>query len=353
VALDGGATNHPLLALLPRDTELVDGGDRQTRRRRVEAMVRAGERIDLIEVSTRHLPELAPFLVSLDALVDPTTFPSRVLGWCRSGDVLVAIPRSLDVRILWVRTDMVIETPRSWEDLMAGGATIGFAARGLGAVAPFVERVASAGSSLEDELGAPRFATTVAVRAVADLMRLARDRGPADMTSWTRDDLTSAIAAGRVAIAALGAEATARMRRSRYTDQFWIHPCPDMRSYASATVWAVPASCADLAASLELVQQLTSFDAQRHDAGRGTIPARRDVFSSIDPIDALDERRLEVIVGTIDNGLTTLPPRAGWAKVEERIADALRRVYAGEWQPGDAVAAMQRASTRAVMSAGR
>lgn len=353
MALDGGAANHPLLALLPRGTELVDSGDRPTRRRRVEAMVRAGERIDLIEVSTRNLPELAPFLVSLEALVDPTTFPTRILDWCRADGVLVAVPRSLDVRVLWVRTDMVIETPRTWEDLMSGGATIGLAARGPGAVAPFVERVASRGASLDDELGAPRFATAVTVRAVADLVRLARDRGPVDMTSWTRDDLTSAIAAGRVAIAVLGAEATARMRRSRHADQFWIHPCPDVRSYASATVWAVPASCDDLAASLELVQQLTSFEAQRHDAGRGAIPARRDVLSSLDAVDALDERRLEVLVGTIDNGLTALPPRAGWAKVEERIADALRRAYTGEWRPGDAVAAMQRASTRAVMSARR
>ena len=353
MALDGGAANHPLMRLLPPGTELIEGDDRQTRRRRVEAMVRAGDRLDLVELSSRTLPDLAPHLLSLDGLVDPSVYPADVVGWCRIGDSLVAVPRSLDVRLLWVRTDMVLETPRTWDDMMSGGAAVGFATRGLGAVAPFVERVASVGGSLEDAVGRPQFSTGVAVRAVADLLRLARDRGPADITSWTRDDTTSAIAAGRIAIAALGSEGMARMRRSRYVDRLWIHPCPNMHSYASATVWAVPASCGDLSASLEVVQQLTSFDAQLHDATHGSIPARRDVLAAMRPVDALDERRIEVATGTIDNGLTTLPARPGWAKIEERIADALRHAYDGDWQPGDVVAAMQRAGLRAVASAVR
>ena len=276
-----------------------------------------------------------------------------VLSWCRAQGALVAVPRSLDVRVLWVRTDMILDTPRTWHDMMTGGASVGFATRGLGSVAPFVERVAAAGGTLEDDEGEPALATAVTVRAVADLIRLARSRGPADIVSWTRDDTTSALAAGRVAIGALGSEATARMRRSRFVDRFWIHPCPDQRSYSSATVWAVPASCGNLSTSLELVQQLTSFDAQHHDGTTGSIPARRDVLEVLEPLDALDERRLEVVCSTIDGGLTALASRPGWGKVEERIADALRRTYDGDWKPGDAVAAMQRAGQRAITLARR
>jgi hypothetical protein len=336
----GDAVDWPV----PGGTEILS--DQGSRRGAVRTALMAGEPFDLLLTTTRHLPDLWPWLVALDTLLDTSDFVAPTIEWATFSGHLYALARSVEVRMLCVRPDMVLETPRTWDAVLAGGSTFGMATRGHGVMAPLIELCEAWDCPLADEDGGAQFSRGPVARAVAGLLRLARERGPEDMAVWSHGDADNALASGRVAMSIIGTEGYRRIRRSRLRDRLWLHTCPSGQSYGCATVLAVPASSPDLARSLELVQLLLALPLQRDELTRFRVPGRRTALAAAEPLDELDQRRLDVVEATIEQGLVALPHLPGWASVERRAAELFSRGLRGELLAGDVAGGMQRAAEK-------
>jgi multiple sugar transport system substrate-binding protein len=75
---------------------------------------------DLISTHTKYAPSQRRWLTPLDEDLDESeleSFTPRTLELARIDDRLYGIPRNLDVKLLYYRTDLVPEPPSSWEEL--------------------------------------------------------------------------------------------------------------------------------------------------------------------------------------------------------------------------------------------
>jgi ABC-type glycerol-3-phosphate transport system substrate-binding protein len=331
--------------LRPQGIEIVANRDLTNAPRRLSALLAAGEPIDLVTVAIEHVAALARHLVPLEPLVSLDGLSVRAAGRCTWDGHLYALPRAIEVRLLWARRDQVMEQPTNWEELVAGGATFGFPGRGPELFHTFVEAYLSTGGRLIDDDGKPTYATPKAAAAIASLVRLARLRAPADQSSWRVDDVYGALAAGRVAMAQLGTLGWLRIRRSPYVSLLEAHPPLRGVSYGGGSCWAIPTTCSDVARSVELLQLVTGTEANVVDASAGMLPARLDAVDQADYADARDAIRLD-LARQAAGGLVAPPPHPHLPGFEENAWRVLNRALRGELQPGDAAAALQQAATR-------
>jgi multiple sugar transport system substrate-binding protein len=348
VALVGGPMYDPMYALIdPREVEIVVHADHPTLNRRVAEILHAGERLDLISTHAKYAPSQARWLRPLDGLVDPALLAElapRAVALCRFGGALLCVPRNVDVRVLWVREDLVATPPDTWRDLLASGAAFAFPGRESGLFGTFFELVVGEGGRLFDDDGRPTLATREAERAVETLCALAAS-APRELPDWHYDQVDAALLDGRVAMAAAWPGGYGPIRRSaRYAD-LAPHPYPagprGRVTYAGAHAWAIPTTCAEPGRAVALLQRLAGAEAARLELANGGVPAHAATFASAKPIDAKDARRLTLTRAAIDRQMITYPPHASFPAVEDAGWQAIRDALLGACSAKEAVRRIQ------------
>lgn len=351
IALVAGPIHDQIYRLLdPARVDVVIHADLPTARRRIRAMLTAGEQLDVVCVHSADLPALARWLQPLDDLDVHGILP-LALQLCTWDGRLLAAPRTFDARLLWTRNDMVVEPPTTWDELEAGGATLGFPGRNPDVAQLFAELLSDRSESPLDR-GRPSIATPAGAASVARLVRLARDRSPLDLPVWIDEDVENAFGAGRVAMAVAWASAWARLDRSRYRDRIRVHAPLSRSSSARSLGWAVPTTSMHVDEAKELVATLSSLTGQLYDNAAGLLPAHVDALHAVEGVPEPDLRRRELLeeVG-YKRTLTGFRHQFG-TLVEAAAWPPLHAAIGGDLHPGDAVAAMQQAC-EAILGKGR
>src|SRR3954447_11630162 len=90
------------------DVEVVIEADHPTLNREVAKQLAAGERIDVLSTHSKYAPSQRGWLRPLDDLIPRASIgclAARAVDLCRFAGDLLSVPRSVDVRVLWVRED--------------------------------------------------------------------------------------------------------------------------------------------------------------------------------------------------------------------------------------------------------
>ncbi len=332
LALVGGPMYDHLYTLLEdRDVEIVVHADHPTLNRQVATMLAAGERLDLIATHSKYAPSQAQWLHPLDGVVDTAALAPRAVDLCEFEGAHHCVPRLIDVRIMWVRTDRIGIVPTTWGDLAGGRAVFGFPGRESGLFGTFFELVVGGGGALFTDDGQPCINSDEAIRAVEQLCRLAA-AAPADLPGWHYDQVDRALLDGRVDAAGAWPGAWGAIRNAGMDGRLTPHPYPAGThrrvSYAGCHAWAIPTTCDDLPAALDLMRLLTSREANALDARGGNVCARVDAFADVQPTSEIDRQRLAITTETIETAMITYPAHPRFPEVEDAgwqaIHDALR-----------------------------
>lgn len=339
------------------DVEVVVHADHPTLNRTVADMLAAGERIDLLATHAKYAPSQAQWLRPLDGLVDHDALGALAplaVDLCRFADTLWCVPRLIDVRVLWVRSDRVASPPDTWAELLQSDTVFGFPGRESGLFGTFFELVAGAGGELFDADGTPTMETPEAVAAVETLVALAR-RAPADLPDWHYDQVDAALLDGRVDAAAAWPGGWGPISRSPVAEHLTPHlyPAGSSRrvSYSGCHAWAIPQTCGDLDGALGLLHLLISSDAQRLDAEGGNICAHEAALAAVEPADNTDRRRLHITRRTIDEAMISYPPLVRFPAVEDAGWSAIQAALQGRIDATTAVRAIQQQAEAALRQA--
>jgi multiple sugar transport system substrate-binding protein len=346
VALVGGPMYDGLYGLLPDDVEIVVHADHPTLNRAVADLLGAGERLDVISTHGKYAPSQSAWLQPLDGLLPAEAVAGlapRAVDLCRFDGDLLCAPRNIDVRVLWWRTDQLDAVPASWAEVEASTGAFGFTGRESGLFGLFYELMAGAGAPLFDADQRPVLTGPAAVEAVALLQRLAA-KAPEDLPGWHYDDVDDALLSGRVAMAAAWPGGYDRIRRCDLYDRLAPAAYPGGRSYSGCHAWAIPQTCGDVPAAVDLVTRLCSAEAGAREAASGGVPAHLGALAAHEPVDATDAARWATTRATIDTAMLTYPPLVRFPEVEDAGWGAIHRALLGELVPEEAVAQMQAAA---------
>ena len=352
VALVGGPMYDGLYDLLD-DVEIVVQADHPTLNRDVATRLAAGERIDVLSTHAKYAPSQAAWLTPLDDLVpfgvvEPLA-PAAVAA-CRFHGRLLSVPRNIDVRVLWWRTDRMDAPPATWQDLLASDAVFGFPGRESGLFGTFFELVVGRGGQLFDDAGAPAMVSDDAIGAI-EVLRALATRAPRELPTWHYDQVDAALLGGAVDAAAAWPGAYGPIRDSAAYRHLAPAPYPAGSvcwvSYSGCHSWAIPRSCADVPGALDLIERLTSAEAAAHDAAGGSIPAHVGAMAEVAPADDKDALRLDITRRTIEEAMITYPPLARFPEIEDAGWTAINAAIRGELSSRDAVMAIQAAAEAA------
>ena len=199
IALVGGPMYDHLYSIFDEyGVEVVVHADHPTLNRKVAEMLTAGERIDLLSTHSKYAPSQANWLRPLDSLIDHSAIHELAplaVDLCRYHGQLLTIPRLIDVRIMWLRSDRVATTPTSWDDLIASDVKFGFPGKESGLFGTFFEMVIGAGGRIFDDDEQPCFDSDESIHAIEMLIALAQ-KTDADLPNWHYDQVDAALLNG-------------------------------------------------------------------------------------------------------------------------------------------------------------
>ncbi|MHB1447249.1 MAG: extracellular solute-binding protein [Acidimicrobiales bacterium] len=355
LALVGGPMYDGLYDVLAgRDVEVIVRADHPTLNREVADRLGAGDRLEVISTHSKYAPSQAHWLRPLDDLVSPEVVGALVPGaveLCRFDGSLMSLPRNIDVRVLWWRTDRLEAPPSTWTELVEKDCGFGFPGRESGLFGTFFELVVGNGGRLFTAEGEPAVASDLAVEAAETLCRLAA-RAPGDLPTWHYDQVDQALLEGRIWTAAAWPGAYGPIRSSPLGALLAPAPYPAGRerwvSYSGCHSWAIPRTCGDLDGALALMEILTSESTACLDARGGSVPAHQRVLERIPPADGLDARRLAITRTTIEEAMITYPALARFPAIEEAGWRAMNAALTGRCSPEEAVARIQQAAEEAL-----
>jgi multiple sugar transport system substrate-binding protein len=356
VALVGGPMYDPLYGMFgPGEVDVVVHADHPTLNRRVAEILGAGGRLDLVSTHSKYAPSQVEWLQPLDELVDASTVAAlapRAVELCRFEGIAWCMPRLIDVRVLWLRTDRVDPIPNTWDEIVESGVVFGFPGRESGLFGTFFELVIGEGGQLFDSSVNATIDTPESRRAIHTLCRLAA-RAPADLPLWHYDQVDKALLEGRIDAAGVWPGGWGAIRDGLLSDRLFPCAYPAGRSrrvtYAGCHAWAIPRTCGDLEGALSLLDRLLGPDAQGLDAAGGTICAHRAVLAGMEPASELDRRRLDITMTMIDEAMITYPPLVRFTEIEDAGWRAIQSALLGVRSPGDAARAIQEAADRVLL----
>ena len=351
VALVGGPMYDTLYEPFLDDVEVIVHADHLALNARVAELLAAGERIDVLSTHGKYAPSQRRWLQPLDGLVDPATIHTLEPGavaLCRDHSDLLCVPRNVDVRVLWWRSDRMTVPPDTFADLVLSDAVFGFTGRGSGLFGMFYELVMGNGGQLFDTDDFPVLDDDLAADALATIRTLGRrcPAGPDGIASWHYDALDDALGSGVVDCAPAWPGATRALRSS--AAGAFLRPAPYPAgprrrvSYSGCHGWAIPTTCGNLQGAVALIERLCSAEIHRIEAAGGGIPARTDVLEAIEPRDAVDALRLEVTRATIAEAMITYPALERFPRLEGDGAAAIAAVLTGTQPITAAVEVIQR-----------
>ncbi len=347
IALVGGPMyDHLYKILRDEDVEIVVHADHPTLNREAASLLAGGSRIDVLSTHSKYAPSQRKWLRPLDERSAQELSP-RAVDLCRFDGDLLSIPRCVDVRVLWTRSDRVSDVPRTWDDLEASSFVFGFPGRESGLFGTFFEIVVSQGGRLFDEDAKPLMESDEAVRAVELLCNIA-SRAPSNLPQWHYDQVDAALLEGRLDAAASWPGGYGPIRDSAVAEHLEPHPYVGGVSYAGVHSWAIPTTCEELDAAVALISKLSSEEAALLDSNGGNIPANEKALADIVPANDIDARRLEITRDTIANAMITYPALERFPEIEDAGWHAINSALRGELSPRDAVASVQLAAQRAL-----
>ena len=325
---------------------------------------------DVISTHVKYAPAQQRWLLPLDAHFpnsELADFSPALVKLARLEGALVQIPRTVDARILFYRSDLLTDpaeqarfqrqygrppvVPQTWDEVRDAATfftrppdLFGFAFPGhsSGLFGSFFELVAMAGGTLFDEALNPSFNTSAgrwALGFLADLYQ--QGLTPRDLTATYFDEVSQLFRDGKCALitdwpAYYGL--LANPQTSAVADRFGVAlypegPAGSRAVYAGGHSFAIPTSAKDMEGALALVRFLTSPESQYFEAQTGAIVPRSAVMARVrreTPAGTVHAQRLALLEETIQNHMLTFPKFAAYPQVEEVCAETLQAAIRGQ-----------------------
>ena len=281
---------------------------------RIEEEFSSGTAIyDLISTHTKYAPSQKQWLTPLDQDLDESeleNFTPRTLELARIDGLLYGVPRNLDVKLLYYRTDHMNEPPSSWEELRDEAARLksddlyGFVFPGKesGLFGHFFELHAMAGGRMFEDEGppTPRLNDEAGHWALILLKDLYERAAPQETLDWHYDEVAACFRRGKAAMSTDwpgGFYTYEDTEQSSVVGSYDVTLYPEGRAgrfvYSSSHTFAIPGTVRDRPAAVELLRFLTSRESQAFEARLGTLPARGD---------ALRDARVKAEAGSMAEG---------------------------------------------------
>jgi multiple sugar transport system substrate-binding protein len=333
--------------------------------------------VDLLSTHTKYAPSQAAWLEPLDGRLDAALLDDLLPGpaeLSRLDGRWVQVPRNLDMRLLYFRSDLFeepdareafrrqhrrpLEVPATWDDLvevavfLTGERCHGFLfpGRDSGLFGTFYELLVSAGGELFTPDLAPAFDSPAGVWAADRLAELHHRRRvtPSALPEWHYDEISAAFrrgeaamvcdwpgghylygdaatcaVAGRVGVALLPAGFTGRRA-----------------AYGGCHSFAVARGARNPEGALALLRFFTSREAQVGEARRGAVPVRRSALDAVRreaARDAAEARRWDLLARTMAEALIIPPRFAAYPACEDAIWRSLQKAITGRLAPPAAV----------------
>jgi multiple sugar transport system substrate-binding protein len=306
---------------------------------------------DLISTRTKYAPSQKQWLTPLDHDLDESeleNFTPRTLELARIDGLLYGVPRNLDVKLLYYRTDLMNEPPSSWEELRDEAARLksddlyGFVFPGKesGLFGHFFELHAMAGGRMFEDEGppTPRLNDEAGHWALILLKDLYERAAPQETPDWHYDEVAACFRRGKAAMSTDwpgGFYTYEDPEQSSVVGSYDVTLYPEGRAgrfvYSSSHTFAIPGTVRDRPAAVKLLRFLTSRESQAFEARLGTLPARGD---------ALRDARAEAEAGSMAEGrwgllgeaqeVALIPPKhPNYPAVEDVIWQGVRETLLG------------------------
>ena len=306
---------------------------------------------DLISTHTKYAPSQKQWLTPLDHDLDESeleNFTPRTLELARIDGLLYGVPRNLDIKLLYYRTDLMNEPPSSWEELRDEAARLksddlyGFVFPGKesGLFGHFFELHAMAGGRMFEDEGppTPRLNDEAGHWALILLKDLYERAAPQETPDWHYDEVAACFRRGKAAMSTDwpgGFYTYEDPEQSSVVGSYDVTLYPEGRAgrfvYSSSHTFAIPGTVRDRPAAVELLRFLTSRESQAFEARLGTLPARGD---------ALRDARAEAEAGSMAEGrwgllgeaqeVALIPPKhPNYPAVEDVIWQGVRETLLG------------------------
>ena len=304
---------------------------------------------DLISTHTKYAPSQKQWLTPLDHDLDESElemFTPRTLELARIDGLLYGVPRNLDVKLLYYRTDLMNEPPSSWEELRDEAARLksddiyGFVFPGKesGLFGHFFELHAMAGGRMFDDEGppTPRLNDEAGHWALILLKDLYEKAAPQETPDWHYDEVAACFRRGKAAMSTDwpgGFYTYEDPEQSSVVGSYDVALYPEGRAgrfvYSSSHTFAIPSTVRDRPAAIELLRFLTSRESQAFEARQGTLPARSDSLRDARAeASSLAERRWGLLEEAQEAAL--IPPKhPNYPAVEDAIWQGVREVLLG------------------------
>ena len=345
--IKGPMYDHLYEVFAPGQVDVIVHGDHPTLNQRVADMLGRGERLDLVATHSKYAPSQARWLQPLDSLIPfdaISALAPLAVDLCRYDGQLLCLPRLIDVRIMWFRSDRVEAVPQTWHELADSDVVFGFPGRESGLFGTFFELVVGMGGRLFSDSGDPCMASPQAEESIELLCRIAA-RAPSDLVDWHYDEVDNALLDGRIDVAAAWPGAWGPIARSSLSARLEPHRYlsgPVRRvSYSGCHAWGIPTTCGDLDGARLLLEQLIDQPAQLLDAGGGSMCAHTEALAAVAPVNDLDRRRLEITRATISESMITYPPLPDFPAIEDAGWRAINAALRGNMQPSQAAESIQ------------
>ena len=323
---------------------------------------------DLISTHTKYAPSQREWLTPLDDDLDSSeleNFTARTLKLARIEGLLYGVPRNLDVKLLYHRTDLVPEPPSSWEELRSEAARLtsddlyGFVFPGKesGLFGHFFELHAMAGGRMFEDEGppTPHLTDEAGLWALTLLRDLYERAAPKETPNWHYDEVATCFREGKAAMSTDwpgGFYTYEDPDQSAVTGRYSVALYPEGRAgrfvYSSSHTFAIPSTVRDRPAAIALLRFLTSRESQAFEARLGTLPARSDSLRDARAeaeAGSLPERRWILLEEAQEAAL--IPPKhPNYPEVEDAIWLGVREALLGK-DAEDTLRATEEAARRA------
>jgi multiple sugar transport system substrate-binding protein len=328
---------------------------------------------DLISTHTKYAPSQKQWLMPLDEDLEGSElehFTPRTLELARIEGLLYGVPRNLDVKLLYYRTDLVPEPPLSWEELreeatrLRSGDLYGFVFPGKesGLFGHFFELHAMHGGRMFAEEGppAPNLDDEAGFWALGLLKDLCARAAPEETPNWYYNEVAACFREGKAAMSTDwpgGFYTYADPEESEIVDRYDVALYPKGRAgrliYSGSHTFAIPNTVRDRPAALELLRFLTSREAQAFEANLGTLPARSDALEDVRSAaeaGSLAGRRWRLLEEAQEAAL--IPPKhPNYPAVEDAIWQGIREALLGNKSVEEALRDTEVAARRAAEGA--
>jgi multiple sugar transport system substrate-binding protein len=339
---------------------------------------------DLISTHTKYSPSQAEHLLPLDKIVSAdelSDFVPRALELCRfvhgtdqTHEQLMQLPRNLDARLLFYRSDL-IAAPQTWEEAVAQMVKhkrddfygFAFPGRHSGLFGTFYEMLGMAGGDLFDEDLEPIFNSEAGEWALDFLYRLhsVERVTPSDLIeNWYYDEISERFRKGDLLMVGdwpgfyglyQNPETCAVFERFDVA-VYPAGPTGIRKSYAGGHTFAIPKAARDPEGGLALAKYLTSADAQWNEASQsGHTPVRQSVFEKMkrslseQNASERDAKRMAALEETI-NHYAMIPPKfAEYPLIEDILWVGVQEAITGKQTPKEALLLMEKKVQEALL----